>query len=676
MKNVFILLCFFLVPEIALHAQMTEVQSLENELVQKEEMQTNLSSESSEEIPELEQLEYLRVHPMNLNTATADELIQIPFLTEQLISDILIYRNKFGSLISIEELQVVGLPVTLIRSIRPFVDLRNEGNVSMNLKTILDESTKTLTIRAREKETDMEAQTSYPGSSLYLKSRFRLDYKNKLSIQFKGEKDPGENFFSGYQKNGFDFYSAYASWRGNRILKQVILGDYCLQYGQGLLAWSGMALGGGQDAVSLSRQGRGIVPYQASDENNFLRGAAVALAHKKFATDFFISRNKIDARLDTLEVDHEPVISSVQQSGYHRTSTEVLQKDIIALLVAGSHISYRSKQTNAGFTILYKTYPSRIEKASDLYHIHEHDKTKQLNLSMDYKFVIRNVLFFSEIATYKSRALAGIAGCMISLAPALSVGILHRNYSPGYYSEDGNSFSENSSVSNEQGTCLGLQMKLKKNIILNSSIDVFRFPWLRYRVAAPSSGSRLLFDLTWNPSKTFQVNLRMTQTNKQENPAGESNYVDVPEQIQKENYRCSMTYRPGPFFEFGGRTEFVQLHHQNKSENGILFVTQLSTRPINRIKLSGQYAIYETASYGSRVYTHLVSLPGVFSIAPLYGNANRFSVVIDMKCIKKIELGFQYVVTIPSDGIFINIDTNQMQEKRTREFSALLKISF
>lgn len=51
-----------------------------------------------------EELQELAEHPLNLNTATREQLEQLPFLSDQLIENILYYLYKYGAMLSINEL--------------------------------------------------------------------------------------------------------------------------------------------------------------------------------------------------------------------------------------------------------------------------------------------------------------------------------------------------------------------------------------------------------------------------------------------------------------------------------------------------------------------------------------------------------------------------------------------
>ena len=86
------------------------------------ENQTDADQGETEDDTYLQELEHFRRNPLNLNTADADELKQLRIVTDLQIVNLISYRNLFGKLISIYELQAVpAWDVNTIRKLLPFV---------------------------------------------------------------------------------------------------------------------------------------------------------------------------------------------------------------------------------------------------------------------------------------------------------------------------------------------------------------------------------------------------------------------------------------------------------------------------------------------------------------------------------------------------------------------------
>ena len=88
----------------------------------------------------------------------------------------------------------------------------------------------------------------YDGDIQYLGNSHRTYFKyqlksNYLQAGFTAEKDAGENFLGSNQPYGFDFYSAHIQAKKIGQIKNVIIGDYQMNFGQGLVMQSGMSFG-------------------------------------------------------------------------------------------------------------------------------------------------------------------------------------------------------------------------------------------------------------------------------------------------------------------------------------------------------------------------------------------------------------------------------------------------
>lgn len=99
---------------------------------------------------------------------------------------------------------------------------------------------------------------------------YRFNFRDLLRWGITVEKDAGEKSF-------FDHYSLFASISKKGILKNMVLGDYTVNMGQGLIHWQGYALGRSSNMMSCFRQGELFRPHSGTDENRFCRGIAVQL---------------------------------------------------------------------------------------------------------------------------------------------------------------------------------------------------------------------------------------------------------------------------------------------------------------------------------------------------------------------------------------------------------------
>src|SRR5687767_5454615 len=175
---------------------------------------TDADQAETEDDTYLQELEQFRKNPVNLNTADVDELKQLRIVNDLQIANLISYRNLFGNLISIYELQAVpAWDVAVIRKLLPFVTIATPISLAQEAGLRFRDGEHSLMARIsqvleRSKGFDPNTTGSrYLGSPQRVMIRYRYTYKNLLQFGIVADKDAGEQFFKGAQSKGFDFYS-------------------------------------------------------------------------------------------------------------------------------------------------------------------------------------------------------------------------------------------------------------------------------------------------------------------------------------------------------------------------------------------------------------------------------------------------------------------------------------
>jgi Helix-hairpin-helix motif len=305
----------------------------------------NNEDNETEDDSYLQQMQQFVKNPININTANEVELKELIVLTPMQIANIIAYRNIMGNFISIYELQAVpSMDVETLQKIRLYITASTEQNIFNSIGERLKNGEHSFLIRATqvlEKAKGFlldssQATNFYPGSQQRIFVRYRYNYKNLLQYGVLGEKDAGEQFFKGGQKQGFDFYSAHFFARNIGIIKSLALGDFTVNMGQGLTQWQSLAFKKSADVMNIKRQASILRPYNSAGEINFHRGVGITVAKNAWQATIFGSYKNIDANFvaDTSQ-SQDDFISSLQTSGFHRTKSEVADKGVQRQLAFG-----------------------------------------------------------------------------------------------------------------------------------------------------------------------------------------------------------------------------------------------------------------------------------------------------------------------------------------------------
>lgn len=639
----------------------------------------------------LEQLNYYFDNPINLNNADPEELKDLEMLSDVQINDLMLHLKQFGKLISVYELQALRYwDLQTINAVLPFIRVDDRlDQLHVSLKEAFKYGRAELFLRYQTvpedkagyaKVSDSVKQNSssyYWGNDDRYYARARFSYRTNLSLGVTAEKDPGEQFFKGTQKNGFDFYSAHAFYKGGKYVQAIALGDYQIQTGQALNLWSGYAFGKTADVTNIKKNAQSLKPYTSVDENRFLRGAAVDLAYKDFELTLFASQKKVDASViaDSL-VDDLEFVSSIDLSGFHRTTTELNKKDELTERIAGGNLRYKKRSFQAGLSSIYQGYNKVYSKSIQPYNQFDFRGKQMMSTSADYSFVLRNFNFFGEVShSDYSNGLAVLQGLIIALDSKASMSILYRNYGRNYQTFYNNGFSESGNTQNESGLFVGLRTKISNAWTLSTYMDFFQQPWLKYQVNQPTNGYEFLLQPTYKPNKQLEFYARFRQQLRQKNSRDTDETITSVEDIIQRNYRLNFSYQVSEGIQIKSRVEYVTIDRpSNKPETGMIFTQDLLLKPKSKpYDLAIRYALFDTDSYDTRLYSFETNAQYVFSVPAYYYQGSRAYVTLRYTIKRRVDVWLRYGTFIYSNRQSLSSGSELINGNRKTDITVQLR---
>jgi len=601
----------------------------------------NIVSAHDDQTPEddsyLQQaVQYLR-DPIDLNSANEESFKELQMITPLQVSNLILYREKLGRLIDIYELQAVpGWDIFTIEKIRSFITVNTQPHFFESIKKRMKNGSRSILLRISQTLESSagyhidpaSGKNYYAGSPQKILLRYRYNYKNLLQYGVLGEKDPGEQLFKGAQKQGFDFYSAHFFVRRLGMIKSMAIGDYSVNLGQGLIQWMSLAFKKGPDVSSVKREADVLRPYSSSGEINFHRGFGITLVKRRWEVTGFASYRKIDANFaagDTTQ-SSDDLVTSFQTSGYHRTPSESADKGSQRQLAFGGNISYQLKNLHLGLNAIHYTVRYPLIKQNEPYNLYALTGKAFGNYSADYSLTYRNVHLFGEVALTEKKYPAVVCGTLISAAADVDLSLLYRNISAKYQSLYSDAFTENSAPSNEKGFFTGITIRPAAAWRVNAYADLFSFPWLKYRVNMPGTGSDYMAQLTYRPDKLLEIYTRFKAERKPVN-FDTADHVLTPVTMQpKQDWRVQVSYRLSRAILVRSRTEAVWFDKKGAAaETGFLINADLVWHPVNK-PWSGNIRVqyFETEGYNSRIYGYEDDVLYSYSIPVLYGKGYTY----------------------------------------------------
>ena len=633
-----------------------------------------------------EDLIYFARHPINLNTADALSLQSLLVLSDTQIHALFKHLEDYGKLKSIFELQsVVGMDLPTIQWIQPFVYVNEDDGFSdFSFRRLREEGTHDIMLRSKRTLQEqagfipdpLTGKKNFLGSEYGSYLRYRFQYRRNILVGMTFENDIGEPL-----RNGPDFKSASLFIREAKALKQLVIGDYQVQFGQGLTCWNSMAFGKSSFSVQVKRNAQGLKPYSSVNESSFFRGAGITLGNKFLSATVFASRRKLDATFntDTVLTDDGMAISSILLGGLHRTESEIAKKNMLTEIVSGGNIQVQKGMWKLGTVALKRSLSDSIAARTDWYTNGKFAGKTQSAVGMYAEGVWQNVSLFGEVSRSSNNAWAYVTGLTAALHSRVSATVLFRNFDQDFQSVYSNVIAEGNSVfpSNERGMYVSVQAQLSKKISVNAYSDEVQYPWLRYQVTAPSSFSDNVIQFNYKPDKKheFYARMRIRRTSIDQNIL---NRIDFPVDKLSQQIRLNFIFSPIESLKLHSRIEFVKTNEEGlPNETGYLVFQDVIWKKMGvPCTITFRYALFQTDAWNARLYAYENDVLYSYSIPAYYGKGARIYGIFKFDVRRNIDVWFRIAQWNYTDRDFISSGNSMISGFRKTDCTLQMRMQF
>lgn len=639
----------------------------------------------------LEDFQFYLQNPMNINSPDYDVLKRVFGVSDYQAYQLKSYLTVSGEMQTLYELSAIkGFDRHTVFRLLPYIKVESIKNpYKINLKQVFKYGRNQLFVRYQEVLEEQLGYTPasdslllarpnarYLGSPYRVYTRYAFNYQNKIRFGITAEKDPGEEFFKGSQKNGFDFYSAHLFIRDFGIIKSLAIGDYHLQFGQGLTLWTGLGFGKSSNLSTIKKRAQGVRPYTSANEFGFMRGVATTLRKGDFELSLFYSKNNIDASIDSLSSE-EFYIASLQETGFHRTPGELKGKNASWQQLYGFNLTYKREFYKVGITMYESSFEKDFFKKTSFYNQFEFSGKKNQCIGLDYETYVKRVGFYGEISRSENGAFAVLNGMNMQLDPLVAISLLHRYYSVDFQNLNSMAFGEGTRNANEQGLFLGTNMIFSSRLTLDAYYDLFSFKWLRYRVDAPSNGSDYFVQLNYIPSRYTSLYVRYRSKNKVINNSSDV-YFNRVFPTEKQNFRIHFSHKLLRNLSVKNRVEWTAFSNgTDETKHGFLIYQDVAYNfqkiPLN---VSARYAIFDTDSYDARLFAYESDVLYAFSIPAYYYKGSRYYLLLKYKINKSLDVWLRFSQTWYADRDAISSGLDEIQGNTKSDIKAQIRLKF
>ena len=561
----------------------------------------------------IEQLGWLHSHPLDINTASPEEMGLLPFLTPAQIEAIQAYVHLDGPMKSLGELALIPEIDNETRRVLPLFFVVKDPKAG---RDIWDKKSAWFDNMRNSVDTRMDIPLyyrkgylngEYRSTPLYHRIRWGMESKHVLA-GVHAKKDPGEQFY--------DSYGGYAMIRNRGILQSVIVGDFRAGWGEGLVMSRGTYT---SKSNLMSGTSQGLRPMTGFAEGGFLRGVAITVANTNGAKapqgyalngTLFASFRQIDATLNS-----HGEVQTIIENGYHRTASELAKKHNTNTLLLGAHMQAKISHFLLGVTGYWQHFNRPLNPGNDLYR-KWYPRGKNFGV----------VGVHGGYSYYKWTALGEIAystehGGIAALGRVhwimnrnLKMGLMGRYYSHRFYSFQAAAISENANTQNEQGVMLRVEAKPWERVNIVSYVDFFADYWPRYGMTTSSNGQEFMLEGKFEMPHSHLLSLRYQMKRKAAN--------DVILPLHRIKAQWTFTG-----FEKCKLQSTASVHLSSGTNPGFA-VSQLAQASIIRnraLRLSFVGAYFNAPDYFTRVYIYEPSLWNSSASYSYYGHGLRIA---------------------------------------------------
>ena len=386
-----------------------------------------------------EQLLRQMAQPVPLNECRYDALSELPFLSEEQVSAILL-KVRDMPLQSLYELQLVsGLKDYELRNLLPFIEVGERQPELFYWRELAAYGRHDMSLR-----TDVRNIEAFEGTDpVYIQAKYGYTYKRKVAAGVTVRRPAGGDWTDMQ-------YGGYVQLSDIGCLKRLVGGCYQARFGQGLVTNHFFHTGKSSRVMQMGNDRQGLSKVSSAGSERYQGIGATFSAGKHAEISGWYS-------VDSTKVWHHAI---------------------------GANVSANFSRLHIGVTAMEHLYSDSLPVRNTYYNDAYFRGKHQLVIGADVKYTWRWLQLFAEFAASENSTwgYGGIAGVRLTPLPDLGVIGLYRYYSPMFDNRFGYAFCEGSRLGDEQGGYLGLEYKGLRRWRLSAYGDVFRFNGPKYGI--------------------------------------------------------------------------------------------------------------------------------------------------------------------------------------------------
>lgn len=556
----------------------------------------DISEEFLEKIQEITTSEKPNINDLSYETA-----LKILQLSDYQYYQLQLYIHDYGQMYSIYELLAIeGFSKEDMYRLEKVVRILAPPKGKRTIKEFMKDGKNQFLFRyvqilEPQAGYDKTRNNHYDGNPAQLMFRYNYQNLDCFGIKVSGCKDPGDQFFRGEQKYGFDRYSGAVYFQNIKWLKKAVIGDFRISFGQGLVAGHSILSNIGNTADNLRAFGFGIRPVAVTGTSSFYRGVGITLGNDKLSGSIFVADRTF--------------------SNYS---------------IAGISVKYNMARFGIGAQAL--CFGQNDSENNLFKNIGAVFRPEMANFSVDYRWNYRGQLFVGEFAIDERAKIALLQTVVLNFSQFMKLGLLLRHYSQGYNAISGGGFKSSSGQTGETGFYITSTIYATRRFEISLFADYCKLNWLSYNIESPTAFADLGTQFIFNINRNSLLLCKYRWKNKPKNISSDEMLRRLSEQSQ---HKIKFQWHNSPLNCLKLKTNISFAFNRNIDNSfskGILIYQDLVLnfrKPDISVHLRGAY--FDTDSYNERIYAYEDDVYYAFNIGSYYNQGIRGYLVVRYK---------------------------------------------
>jgi hypothetical protein len=471
-------------------------------------------------------------------------------------------------------------------------------------------------------------------------------------------------------------FSGYLQINDLGPIHSIIAGNYRVSFGYGVNLSGGQS--GFGDGNVMAGMANRIRPQTSLSEAGFFRGVAVNAGCGRFSFTAFASSQKIDGTSLVTDSAGRPVsFSSVDQSGLHRTISELNDRKSVSEKIIGGFLVYANNWMKTGIIACYNEFDASVIKSSQPYRKFGFSGRSNLVTGFSVTIWLPKVHLFNETSISKNFKMGSVSGLELLPSPGVQISIAHSYFAVAYQNMYGSGSISSSHNSGENGILADVKAELPKKWLVEFISNISRSLWVIYNLNAPSVQKeiRVNTEKAWQQANSMSFSFRYLQRSVTD--PGISSWISHPENMTLYKFRLEGRFEAYPGFRFKTRVECAFTSEKLHSINPGWLLFQDLEYSFSRVALKFWFraCIFGVPDYDSRIYSYENDVLYSFTSYMHYGKGIRGIIMLNYSPADWLDFWLR-LATVCNTSRQIGSGYDEIEGNRQNEIEIQVRIKF